>query len=490
MPQRIIIVSNAGPVKFDQSGNPTLSAGGVVTALSGLGSLIGSFTWIQAPATPIEFQMAAAGRPLPSFGPIQVALARLTPQQRTALYTQICNGILVHCAHSNEDLARPMLRMLGSTWDQTWNLFREASQAMVQAALEQILHTKQGTKYGMFLEDYQMVLTPALARRQLEAHERSGDISLQMHIHSPWAGPHHWKVVPSSARTEIVQGMLGADTLGFHTQSDVRNFADCVRQWLPGQAQVSGHTIRFEGRTITLIVNPIGIDTAEMSTRLASNGGTKAVNIIKQKIDGRRYVFAGIGRTDPMKNLDVLVQAFDLFLQKNEDKISESVLLLHLTNSRQEVKVYEQHKTLLDQLVAEINARYWQRAGNRNVIEAYYASDPYLHLGLYAQYTVLVVPSEKDGFALTAVEGPWLNQQEGVLILSIGAGAYTLLADGILRFDPRGNRKAKAKQLAHLLQQASAMPRGERITHQKRLRAIIRRHDLEAWLKRRLSVMK
>jgi trehalose 6-phosphate synthase len=490
MPQRIIIVANAGPAKVDQNGNTTLSAGGVVTALSGLGSLMGGFTWIQAPATPIEFQMAKSGRRLPSLGPIQVVLAKLTPQQRQALYTQICNGVLVHCAHYNEALARPMLRKLGSTWDQTWNLFREASQAMVQAALEQVLSTTRGTKHGMFLEDYQMVLTPALARRQLEAHGRSGDVSLQMHIHSPWAGPQHWKVVPSSARTEIAQGMLGADTLGFHTQSDVRNFADCVRQWLPGQTQISGNSITFEGRTITLIVNPIGIDTAEMSERLASTEGARAVDAIRTKIDGRQYVFAGIGRTDPMKNLDVLVRAFKLFLDNNPDKINKSVLLLHLTKSRQDVEVYAQHKALLDQLVAKINADYWQRAGNRNVIEAYYASDPYLHLGLYAQYTVLIVPSERDGFALTAVEGPWLNQQDGVLILSIGAGAFIRLENGVLRFEPGGTLKAKVNQLAHLLQRASEMPREERISRQKHLRTIIRRYNLEAWLKQRLSFIK
>ncbi|GHO76958.1 trehalose-6-phosphate synthase [Ktedonobacter sp. SOSP1-85] len=487
MPSRIIVVSNAGPAKFNQSGDATLSAGGVVTALSGLGSVMGGFTWVQAPATPAEFGMAARGNST-SLGQIRVVLGKLSPEQRAALYTRISNGILVHCALYQEALARPMLSELGGSWDRTWNLFTEGSQAMVQAALEQVLSTSRGTKFGIFFEDYQMVLTPGLARRLLEEHGRDQDVSLQMHIHTTWAGPSHWNVLPAAARADIARGMLGADTLGFHSQRDARNFADCVKQWLPSEARVSGNTVWFSNHTVTLIANPIGIDTREMTSRLASPGGSDAIAQIERKIDGRPHVFAGIGRTDPTKKLDVLLRAFDLYLRNNPERVSASVLLLHLTESRLDVPVYKQHNELLKRLVKEINQRYRAQAGGRDVVEAYYASDPYLHFGLYARYTVLAVPSERDGFALTAVEGPWVNQRDGVLILSTGTGAYELLADSALRFEPGRSLDDEVEQLARLLQQGSEMPQRERANRQKRLRNTIQRHNLAAWLKRRLSV--
>lgn len=488
MRHRIIVVSNAGPAKFDQNGNATLSAGGVVTALSGLGPILGGFTWIQAPATPREFQMADSGKTT-FLGQIKVVLGKLTPEQRTALYTQISNGILVHCAHYKALLAQPMLRDLRGSWDRIWGLFREGSQAMANATLDQVMSTRKGTKFGIFFEDYQMVLTPAMARRLLEEHDRIQDTSLQMFIHSTWAGPEHWSVLPPEARSEMARGMLGADTIGFHSKRSVHNFASCISQWLP-EAQISDNTIRFENRIITLVDNPIGIDPDEMTRRLAGPDGANAITAIEQKIDGRPYAFAGIGRTDPQKNLDLLLRAFDRFLSTNPDKVGESVLLLHLTKSRLEVPVYEDHKELLDRLVREINNRYQKQAGGRNVVEAYYASDPYLHLGLYARYTVLTVPSERDGFALTAVEGPLLNQRTGVLILSTGTGAYDLLTDGAVRFQPGPNRDDEVEQLTHLLKQGAEMSQQERVARQARLRETIRKHDLRAWLNRRLSFVR
>ncbi|GHO48044.1 trehalose-6-phosphate synthase [Ktedonospora formicarum] len=474
MPRRIIVVSNAGPAKFKGS-ETELSAGGVVTALKGLGSALN--TWIQVPSTSTEFGMASRGGTASVDG-IKVAFGNLSPAQQEALYSKVSNGAIVHYVLGQSRNAQHV-------GDGDWRLFREGSQAMAQAALEQVLASSRGTKFGLFIDDYQMVLVPGLMRRLLVENGREGDVHLQMHIHTTWSYPEDWNGLSANYRAEIVRGMLGADAIGFHTATDVRNFANCVGRWLSG-ASVSGNSVRFEGRTIKLVANPLGIDTRGMTSKLNSSGGRDAVRKIARLIDGRTNVVASIGRTDPTKKLDTLLLAYERDLQDNPEKVSDTVLLLHLTKSRLNVPVYARHFDLLNREVDRINGRFWEQAGGRNVVEKYVESDPFLPLGQYAQYTVLVIPSERDGLALTALEGPWVNQKDGVLILSTGAGAYTLLSDGALRFVPGSG---EVEQLAGLLQQASEMSPRERARRQQSLRANIRRYDMGAWLKQRLSLM-
>jgi len=475
MPRRIIdVVSNSGPVKFEEGGTK-LAAGGVVTALKGLGSALS--TWIQVPSTSTEFGMASRGDTANVDG-IKVAFGNLSRAQQKALYEKVSNGAIVHYVLGQS-------RNAEHVGDGDWRLFREGSQAMAQAALERVLASSRGTKRGIITVDYQMVLVPGLTRHLLTENGRERDVHIQMHIHTTWAGPEDWSGLSADYRAEIARGMLGADVIGFHTVTDVRNFANCVGRWLSG-ASVSGSSVRFEGRTIKLVANPLGIDTRGMTSKLNSGGGRDAVRKIERLIDGRTNVFASIGRTDPTKKLDTFLRAYDHYLRDNPEKVRDSVLLLHLTASRLSVPVYSQHNDLLQRLEREINDRYRAQAGGRNVVEMYYASDPYLPVGLYAPYTVLVIPSERDGLALTALEGPWVNQKDGVLILSTGAGAYTLLSDGALRFVPGSG---EVEQLAGLLKQASEMSPRERARRQKSMRTAIQRYDMRAWRDTYLSLM-
>lgn len=487
----IVIGSNAGGETFDLSqGNlvQRRAAGGLVTAINGLQSFLPSYTWVRVPATQAEFEIIQGQRrqPPPTGNVKHVIAKGISQQERDDFYGFVSNGWLVHVLLYQPGLAAQSLR--DPRLNDAWNNFKNVSQAIANTVVDEISQSDPGDNVGVWIEDYHMVLVPAYIRDLLKTRGLKNQVAIQTFIHTTWASPDYWQSVPQPWRLAIARGVLGGDSLGFQSPVDVQNFTECVRQWIPQrEVKISQRqpVIQYQNRLIVPESWPIGIDTAEFQSRLNSAGGQQAIMDIDAKIAGRQFVVAGIGRTDPTKKLDVLLLAFEAWLDAHPAQVQDSVLLLHLTPSRLILKVYQDHDTVLNNESQRINNKFRKLAGGRDVVEMYYKNDAFLLLGLYYSYDVLAVPSEADGFALTAGEGPLLNNKHGVLILSTRTGAYSLLSQGCLAFTP--NTRNEVRQLADLIDQASNLGTSDRTAMQVFLRLQIHSNNLAMWLGKRMT---
>lgn len=280
-------------------------------------------------------------------------------------------------------------------------------------------------------------------------------------------------------RFQLLRSLLDFDLVGFQTVRDLRNFVQCVRLLLP-DADVEGRgavwTVRFAGRELRIGSFPIAIDAAEFARRAETHEVAAKVADIRAAEPGRRLVL-GIDRLDYTKGLPQKLEAFRRFLRRRPERRGTVTLIQVVVPSREDIRRYQEHKTLVDRLVGEINGEF-SRGG--------WAPIHYLHRGLegyrlYAYYRaadVALVTPLKDGMNLVSKEYcATRSDGGGALILSEFAGAAAELQRGAFLVNP-----FDVDGVADALEAALAMPVREQRARMRRLRRVVRERNIYRWL--------
>ena len=350
----LIIAANRGPVIFqtaeDGSRTFTRGSGGLVTALVGLARKIDA-TWIGCARTEADMEWEK--------GEIALWKSRetlgvhfLSPEQAAyeGYYNVIANPLLWFLQHSMWDIPRkPVIDR--STWT-AWNEgYVSINQLFAEAIINHSLAAKK--RPLVMLHDYHLYLTPRMVRKQLRPAERP---TLSHFVHIPWPGPDYWSILPPKMRSAILEGLLGADILGFQTHDDALNFIRTCQQYLDRVgAKYKNQRVWYRNHATHVRAFPISIDVQGLR-RVSQSAEVAQLRTEIEEMIGERQLILRIERVEPSKNIIRGFQAFEEMLTLYP-KYQERVLFLAiLVPSRMDLGEYRDYLDEVMAAVGHINA--------------------------------------------------------------------------------------------------------------------------------------
>jgi trehalose 6-phosphate synthase/phosphatase len=452
---KTIIVSNRLPVKIsknDDGYNLSTSEGGLAT---GLGSIYkqGDNVWIGWPGVEITDQQDkdTVTHQLKDLSLVPVFL----DQEEISQYYE---------GFSNEVLW-PVFHYYASTYStykqSNWDYY----QAVNKKFRDVILSVAEPGDV-IWIHDYQLLLLPALVRHELP------DVSIGFFLHIPFPSHEMFRLIPW--RSELLEGMLGADLIGFHTFDDVRHFLGATTRILPVTS--SSNIITTGERSIVVESFPMGIDEKKYSSLPLQDDVQHQVELIKNNFKDTKLILS-VDRLDYSKGILQRLQAFELLLQLCPECIEHISLYMIVVPSRDTVPQYAHLRDEIDKKVGNINSLY--RTMDWSPIHYYYRSFPIEMLSaLYYSADVCLVTPMRDGMNLVSKEyvASRINN-DGVLIMSEMAGSSKELIDAII-VNPNN-----MGEVCRAILQAINMPLEEQQKRMTTMRQLVAKFNISHWVK-------
>jgi trehalose 6-phosphate synthase/phosphatase len=316
----------------------------------------------------------------------------------------------------------------------------------------------------VWVHDYQLLLVPGLLRRRLP------EARIGFFLHIPFPSEELFRTLP--ARRQLLEGMLGADLVGFHTPTYLRHFATALTDILGLTVEID--RVQLPGREVRLGVFPMGIDAASFQA-LAEDPAVEA-EAEALRGDGSVRMLVGVDRLDYTKGIPRRLLTYERMLQVHPE-LREKVRLVQVAvPSRTGVEAYQEFRTLVDGLVGRINGPF----GTPRWVPVHYIfrglSAPDL-VALYRAADVMLVTPLRDGMNLVAKEFVACRPDgDGVLVLSEFAGASWELPEA-LQVNPYDTETS-----AETFFRALTMDADERRARLAPLRQRVATFDVHSWV--------
>lgn len=475
--RQLLVAANRGPAGFVPADGGGFTAvrgpGGVVTALGALARYAEPI-WIAAAQSPADYARAAApdtpaGDVIATVDGARHRLRFVTPgaEAYDRYYNVIANPLLWFVQHYLWDLAAAP-EIDAATWN-AWHTGYVAVNGQFAATILAARDDTAAREPLIMIHDYHLYLCPRLVRR-----EAPGAL-IHYFVHIPWPGPEYWRLLPSRMRAAICDGLLGCDIVGFQTATDARNFLLCCDAVLPDATiDLDRHRVDYDGRQTTIRTYPISVDVD--SVREAATRPDTAARLAAYQSGHTGRLIVRTDRVEPSKNILRGFSAYRELLEAHPEWRGDVTFLALLSPSRLSVPLYRAYLDRVRALVATINEELgepgWQP------IDLHLTSSYSEALAGLRCYDVLLVNSLFDGMNLVAKEGALVNERDGVLVLSEGAGAYQQLRGAALGIAP-----CDVSGTAEAMHQALLTPADERYQRARHLRALVERDDNVAWLR-------
>lgn len=390
----------------------------------------------------------------------------LTDQESYDLfYLTVSNPLLWFLQHYMWDIVR-VPTFVPEMWS-AWQGYQRVNQAFAESIAAQAAN---GGKCAIvILQDYHLYLCPGALAPLLP-----GDCLLAHFVHIPWPGPDYWMILPPAVREQILASLCCNDILGFHTKRYVLSFLRTCESLLPGaRVNYSDRTVRRAGKTLLVREYPISVDIGSLRRLAGSRRASREREHLETRLD--QQTILRVDRIDPSKNIVRGFKALDLLFERHPEHLGRVRLLALLVPSRLGIEEYQQY---LDEVIVtaqRLNLKYGDREWQP--VELIVGEDQARAVAAMQLYDVLLVNPIIDGMNLVAKEGPLVNERDGVLVMSEGAGALEELGEGALVVSPYD-----VVQTSDALHQALVMPSEERARHAAVLRSSVEGHDVGDWL--------
>jgi trehalose 6-phosphate synthase len=468
----VIIAANRAPVKFEREPNGEFGysrgAGGLVTALTGLAQYLPA-TWVACARTPADAEWRQGDISLDGDQNIHIRFLNPESEAYDGYYNVIANPLLWFIQHSMWDLPRlPIINR--ATWQAWEEGYLAVNRMFAEAIVEQTRHARQ--RPLVMLQDYHLYL----AGRYIRDRMRSKNAPTLLHfVHIPWPGPEYWRILPPTMRQPILDGLCAMDILGFQTMDDRMNFLRTIESYLPRSAvKYKRGRIWYRNHATYVRDFPISIDVRGLR-QIAKSEEVAGYRAEIESLLGEKALIARVDRAEPSKNILRGFQAFEELLELYPEHRGHVKFLAYLIPSRLEVTEYQNYMDDLMAAVGRVNARFGD--GQWEPIRVQVSENYPRAVAAMQLYDVLLVNSIADGMNLVAKEGPIVNQRDGVLILSERTGARQQLEPGALVIAP-----CDIYATAEAMHQALSMSKSQRKEQAARLRWIVEREDITAWL--------
>jgi len=344
--------------------------------------------------------------------------------------------------------------------DHFWKTYKQVNQTFCDEVLKT---AKKGD--SIWVHDYQLMLLPQFLREKLS------ELEIGFFLHIPWPSFELFRLLPW--REEILNGLLGADLIGFHTYDYVRHFFSSVCR-IVGLEHALGK-VSIGDRVVKVDAFPMGINYEKYSEAINEPGVRKEFDKILAKV-GKRRIILSIDRLDYTKGIIERLEAFDLFLSQNPRYKGKVTLIMVAVPSRTSVEDYKMLRNRLEQLVGRVNGEH----GTIGWVPVWYLYTflPFKKLAaLYSIADVALVTPLRDGMNLIAKEFiASKTDGKGVLILSEMTGAASELGEALI---VNANNKAAIIQA---IKEALEMPLLEQMERNKLMQERLVRYNVSRWM--------
>ena len=454
--RRVIIVSNRLPWTASADGSRLhRSSGGLATGLARIherskGLWIG-WSGLSAAASPEARR--AMERQLRDVGAVAVVLDEA---EIAGFYRRFSNEALWPVLHGGEPAAGA----------DDWATYQAVNRRYADAVAA---HLRPGDR--VWVHDYHLMLVPGMLR------QRCPDVHVGFFLHTPFPDAGVFARLPW--RAALLEGLLGADVIGFHTRDYQRRFLAAVQATL-AHATTAGEVLVGE-RTVSAFACPMGVDTAMWEAEARRPDVVAAAAHIARSVGGP--LFVGVDRLDYTKGIPQRLLAFERLLRLRPELRGRARLVQLAVPSREDVGGYRQLREEAEAIVARVN-RELARPGWVPIEYLYGSVDVPTLVALYRAADVMLVTPLCDGMNLVAKEFVASRVDEGgVLVLSEHAGAAVELR-AALRVEPRD-----VDALALAYEAAIGMSPAERRVRMRRLRLAVRSNSVFDWAARFLDAM-
>lgn len=392
MPANLIVASNRGPISFRSIEGAlvgTRGVGGLVTAVTGA-LRDEEAIWIAVALGDADRARASTGEPIRD-GRVLVELEAIEDRQLAGFYRDASNRGIWFAAHGAG------ARILDAT---SWEHYRAVNQRFADRICA--LAAEDAT---VLVHDYHLCLVPQLVRVQRP------DLAISFFWHVPFPEPDDWWTLGDPIAAELLAGIAAADVVGVHAHRWADQLHACLDR----------ATMRAR-----IEVLPLGIDVETLRAAAATAEVTERA-VALDRFDDLRLIVRS-DRIEPAKAIGDGLDAFARLLEQRPELNGTVTQLIRATTSREDVEEYRLEREALEASVAAINARF--ATATWKPVELVVEDDIAGSLAAFQRYDILLITSRADGMNLVAREGPLLNERDGVLVLSRGAGAADAYEDG------------------------------------------------------------
>ena len=449
--QPLVVVANRLPLTWHDEQGWLPSAGGLVSALEdALGG--GHAHWVG---------WSGADETAPAeWHDLRLHSVPLSDAEVAGYYDGLSNSCLWPLMHDGLRTAH-----IDNDW---WSTYRTVNERFAAATAE-----VAAVGALVWVHDYHLLLLPELLRR------RRPDLRIGYYHHIPFPPPVIFQRLPW--RDAILDGMLGADLLGFQTRTDAEHFRQCVTA--AGGARHGSDVVGTDGRVRTVGHFPASIDVGAIEAVAAEPATIEAAAAVREAVGPGRQLLLGIDRLDYTKAIPARLEAFGLLLEQRPDLAERVTFVQVAVPTRDNVAEYQSECAEVQRLVGELNGRY-ARMGTSVVHFRHGSMDRRELVALYRAADAMVVTPLRDGMNLVAKEFVVSRLDDrGALVLSEFAGAAHELRDAVLvnPFDVAG--------LAAGLTTALEMPAPMQRLRMRRMRTAVREWDCRRWSDAYLSAL-
>jgi trehalose 6-phosphate synthase/phosphatase len=318
----------------------------------------------------------------------------------------------------------------------------------------------------LWIHDYHLMLLPKLLR------ERIPKVQIGFFLHIPFPSFEIFRLLPNKWRAEILEGLLGADLIGFHTYEYTQYFLRCTLRIL-GYEHYMGRVLKNE-RVVKVDTFPMGIDFQRFHNAASDREVQKEKDELRKTLANSKVILS-IDRLDYTKGIVNRLRGYESLLEKNQQWHGNVILVLVVVPSRIGVEHYQQMKRQIDELVGQINGRF--ASINWTPILYQYKFLPFNPLiALYSVGDVALVTPLRDGMNLIAKEYIATRiDKTGVLILSEMAGASKELGEAII-INPNN-----IEEIVDALKKALEMTKEEQVKRNLVMQTRLKRYDVIRW---------
>ncbi|BBY64609.1 alpha,alpha-trehalose-phosphate synthase (UDP-forming) [Mycolicibacterium helvum] len=461
-----VVVANRLPIDMERLPDGSLtwkrSPGGLVTALEPLlrrrrGAWIGWPGIIDGPEEPIVEE------------DLQLFPVRLSADDVAEYYEGFSNATLWPLYH--DVIVKPIYHR--EWWDRYVDVNRRFAEATSRAAAEGAT---------VWVQDYQLQLVPKMLRMLRP------DLTIGFFLHIPFPPVELFMQMPW--RTEIIEGLLGADLVGFHLPGGAQNFLFLSRRLVGANTSRASVGVRSRFgevqlgfRTVKVGAFPISIDSADLDRKARNRDIRRRAKEIRAELGNPRKILLGVDRLDYTKGIDVRLKAFSELLAEGRAKGDDTVLVQLATPSRERVESYRILRNEIEQQVGHINGEYGE-VGHPVV--------HYLHrpvprdelIAFFVAADVMLVTPFRDGMNLVAKEYVACRSDlGGALVLSEFTGAAAELRQSYL------TNPHDLEGLKDTIEAAVNQTPEEGRRRMRALRRQVLAHDVDRWARSFLDVL-
>lgn len=325
----------------------------------------------------------------------------------------------------------------------------------------------------VWIHDFHLMLLPDMIK------ERMPRVSIGIFIHIPFPSFEIFRLLPW--REELLQGMLGADLIGFHTYDYVRHFLSCVRR-IFGHETVFNR-IRIGERTLKVDAFPKGINAERFATKAEayhagkddSNSQVKMMMKHLVKNEGDEKIILSIDKLNYTKGIPTRLHAFELFLQEHPEYLEKVNFILLALISGERSQFYESLKREVDELVGRINGTF----GTISWMPVRYLNKEFTIdelIEMYSMADIALILPLRDGMNMVAKEFVASRfNNDGVLILSEMTGASKELHEALI-VNPNN-----MGEVVQAIREALQMPREEQERRMTVMQKRLNRYTVDRW---------